>query len=159
MSQAQNPFETAQGHASPTVTQFSVFLDNRVGKLRTLLQCFTCKPYCRLHAVTVHEASDHAVVRLITNNAEDAIRTLKAAGFPYAETEVLVVEMHQDNAAAEMCGCLVGAELNIQFIYPLFGRPGRGPTLALAVDDPSLAGQILRRKGYELLGEADLSID
>lgn len=159
MSQAPNPFEIAQGHAPPTVTQFSVFLDNRVGRLRALLQAFSEKPYCRLHAVTVHEASDHAVVRLITSNAVDAVRTLRAAQFAYAETPVLVVEMADDCATAGMCSVLVAAELNIQFLYPLFGRLGRGPTVALAVDDPTLAGQILRRKGYELLGEADLAID
>lgn len=159
MSQAYNPFETMQGFSPPTVTQFSVFLDNRVGKLRQLLESFSCKPYCKLHAITVHEASDHAVVRLITNDRDETVRTLRDQSFPYAETEVLVVEMDRDNAAAEMCGCLVGAELNILFLYPLFGRIGRGPAIALAVDDPTLAGQILRRKGYELLGESDLAID
>jgi len=159
MSQAHNPFETMQGFSPPTVTQFSVFLDNRVGKLRRLLHCFSCKPYCTLHAISVHEASDHAVVRLITNDADETIRTLREQGFAYAETEVLVVEMDRDNAASEMCACLVGAELNILFMYPLFGRPGHGPAVALAVDDPTLAGQILRRKGYELLGEGDLAID
>jgi hypothetical protein len=30
------------------------------------------------------------------------------------------------------------------------------PTIAIAVDDHTLAGQILRRKGFTLLGEADL---
>lgn len=159
MSQASNPFETTQGYAPPTVTQFSVFLDNRVGKLRTLLQCFDSKPYCKLHSITVHEASDHAVVRLITSNAMDAIRTLRENDFPFAETEVLVVELEGNHTIAKMCACLVAAELNIQFVYPLFGRTGRGPAVALAVDDPTLAGQILRRKSYELLGESDLAID
>ncbi|RMH25065.1 MAG: acetolactate synthase [Planctomycetota bacterium] len=158
MSQAQNPLETTQGYAPPTVTQFSVFLDNRVGRLRSLLQAFSEKPYCRLHAVTVHEASDHAVVRLITSDAAGAIVTLREDDFAFAETEVLVVEIADHCSIAGMCAALVGAELNIQFIYPLFGLTGRAPAVALAVDDPTLAGQILRRKGYELLGESDLAI-
>lgn len=159
MSQAPKPFETTQGYSPPGVTQFSVFLDNRVGKLRTLLQAFDERPYCRLHAITVHEASDHAVVRLITSNAEDAIRTLREAEFTYAETEVLVVEMSGDCTIAKMCACLVAAELNIQFIYPLLAIANRGPAVVLAVDDPTLAGQILRRKCYDLLGESDLAMD
>ncbi len=159
MSQSPNPFETAQGYSPPSVTQFSVFLDNRVGKLRTLLQAFDERPYCRLHAITVHEASDHAVVRLITSNAEDAILTLREADFPFSETEVLVVEITGDHTIATMCACLVAAELNIQFVYPLLGMANRGPSVALAVDDPTLAGQILRRKCYELLGESDLAMD
>ncbi len=159
MSQSPNPFETAQGAATPSVTQYSVFLDNRVGKLRTLLEAFSRRPYCRLRGVSVHEASDYAVVRLITSNADEASRVLTEEGFPYSETEVLVVEMPDDCSIARMCAALVAAELNIQFINPIFGRPGRGPTVALAVDDPTLAGQILRRKSFELLGEADLALD
>jgi len=158
MSQASNPLETTQGFAAPTVTQYSVFLDNRVGRLRALLQAFSQKPYCRLHAVTVHEASDHAVVRLITSDATEAAVTLRSDDFAFAETEVLVIEIADHCSIAGLCTALVGAELNIQFIYPLFALTGRGPAVALAVDDPTLAGQILRRKGYELLGESDLAL-
>lgn len=159
MSQTPTPFETAQSYAPPTVTQFSVFLDNRVGKLRSLMGAFDEMPYCRIRSVTVHEASDHAVVRLITSSADDAIRLLRDTGFPYAETEVLVVEVEGDHTIAGICDCLVCAELNIQFVYPLFDMASRGPAVALAVDDPTLAGQILRRKSYTLLGEADLALD
>jgi hypothetical protein len=35
-------------------------------------------------------------------------------------------------------------------------RPNGTPTIALAVDDITLAGQILRRKNFRLFGEADL---
>lgn len=159
MSQAPNPLETAQSYAPPTVVQFSVFLDNRVGKLRALMQAFDDRPYCRIRAVAVHEASDHAVVRIITSNADDTISLLLDTGFPYAETAVLIVEVEGDQSLAGICDSLVCAELNIQFVYPLFDTPTRTPTIALAVDDPILAGQILRRKGYTLLGEADLALD
>jgi len=40
MGQAQFPMETTAGFSPPTVTQFSVFLDNRVGKLHELLRAF-----------------------------------------------------------------------------------------------------------------------
>jgi len=33
---------------------------------------------------------------------------------------------------------------------------GGAPTIAIAVDDQTLAGQILRNKGFRLIGEADL---
>ena len=56
-----------------------------------------------------------------------------------------------------MCLSLLAAELSIQFAYPLMVRPEGSPVIALAVDDLTLAGQILRRKEFRLLGEADLS--
>ena len=51
---------------------------------------------------------------------------------------------------------LLGAELNIHFAYPVMLRPNGTPTIALSVDDLTLAGQLLRRKDFKLLGEGDL---
>jgi hypothetical protein len=56
----------------------------------------------------------------------------------------------------QVCLFLLGAELNIRFAYPVMLSKEAPPTIALAVDDNMLAGQILRRKGFRLLGEADL---
>ena len=74
MSQGLTPLETTQGYAPPTVTQFSVFLDNKVGKLHDLVEAFDGSP-AQICALNVHEASDHAVVRLITSNAAAAAPT------------------------------------------------------------------------------------
>ena len=55
-----------------------------------------------------------------------------------------------------MCMYLLGAELNIRFAYPLMLGPDGMPTIALAVDDQTLAGHVLRQKNFRLLGEDDL---
>jgi hypothetical protein len=155
MSQAQAPMETVQGYAPPTVTQFSVFLDNKVGKLYDLVEAFDESP-AQICAINVHEASDHAVVRMITSNAAAAAAMLRRHRLPFSEREVLIVELCQGHTLASLCLSLLGAELNIHFAYPLMIRPNGAPTIALAVDDPVLAGQILRRKQFQLFGEADL---
>jgi len=71
--------------------------------------------------------------------------------------DLLIVELCDDRSLTSMCLCLLGAELSIRFAYPLLLGSGEGsPTIALAVDDYILAGQILRRKSFRLLGERDL---
>lgn len=155
MSQAGTPLETTQGYAPPTVTQFSVFLDNSVGRLYDLVEHFEDSPV-DICALSVHEASDHAVVRLITNNSRAARELLKTKSVPFAEINVLVVELCDGHTLTGLCTSLLRAELNIRFAYPLMLRPNGTPTIALASDDPTLAGQILRRKGFRLFGEYDL---
>ncbi|MBZ0171787.1 MAG: hypothetical protein K8E66_05360 [Phycisphaerales bacterium] len=155
MSSAPTPFQTMQGYAPPTVTQFSVFLNNKVGKLFDLLEGFDNSD-CQICAISVHEASDHAVVRLITNNCKIAKRQLNDESLPFGEINVLIVELTEGHTLSSMCLSLLGAELNIHFAYPLMIEPHGTPTIALATDDTTLAGQILRRKGFRLLGEADL---
>ena len=76
----QLPMGTEQGYAPPSVRQFGVFLDNRVGKLLELVQLFDDAPNVRLVAISVLDSSDHAVVRLIFDNA-DAARILLSTAF------------------------------------------------------------------------------
>jgi len=156
LSRVSTPLETTQGYAPPSVTQFSVFLDNRVGKLLDVIEVLDECSSAQICALTVHEASDFAVVRIITNYAPAAASALKERGFAFAETSVLVVELKEGHDLASLCLGLLGAELSIRFAYPLLLRPNGTPTIALAADDLQLAGQILRKKGFKLLGEADL---
>lgn len=156
MSQASTPMETAHGYSPPSVTQFSVFLTNKVGKLHDLVECLDRK-HCPISALSVHEASDHAVVRLITANAANGREALREEGLAFTERNVLVVEISGNHTLSSMCLSLLRAELSIHFAYPLMLAAGTAPRIALAVDDLTLAGQILRRKEFRLLGEADLT--
>ncbi|MEL7473498.1 MAG: acetolactate synthase [Planctomycetota bacterium] len=155
MTEAATPLETTQGYIPPTVTQFSVFLDNRVGKLHDLVDNFE-RSDCLIAAISVHEASDHAVVRILTNNAKLTRALLREDSLPFAEHSVLVVELSSGHTLTSLCISLLAAEVNIHFAYPLMLRPNGTPTIALAVDDCTFAGQILRRKNFRLFGEADI---
>lgn len=150
------PQETAQSYSPPTVSQFSVFLENKVGKLLALVRLFDEASNCHLCAFSVLEASDYAVVRMIPNNADAARVLLREHGVAFSELDLLVVELAHGHSLSSMCLHLLAAELNIRFAYPLMLRPNGTPTIALAVDDHVLAGQILRRKDFRLLGEEDL---
>jgi hypothetical protein len=155
MTESPVPLDTIQGYCPPTAVQYSVFLSNKVGKMLDLTEIFDEAPVS-MCAISVHEASDHAVVRLITNNALEARKTLKENHFPFSEHEVLVVELSEGHSLSKLCLYLLGAEINIAFAYPLMHSSSDSPAIAIAVDDPTLAGQILRRKGFKMLGECDL---
>ncbi len=155
MSQAPMPLDTTQGYAPPIVTQFSVFLPNKVGRLLDLVESFDGSR-CSICALSVNESSDCAIIRLITNKTVEARRILNEDKLAFSETDILVVELSEGHTLSSLCLSLLGAELNIQFAYPLMLRPNGTPTIALAVDDLTLAGQILRRKNFRLFGEGDL---
>jgi len=156
MSQTPSPFETMQGHSPPSVTQLSVFLDNRVGKLLDIVESFEESPECTICALSVHEASDFAVVRLIASNTPAAKAIIRERSCAFCETEVLVVELAHGHSLGQLCLYLLNAELNIKFAYPLMTESQSATRIALAVDDLHLAGMVLRRKGFTLRGEHDL---
>jgi hypothetical protein len=153
------PPETQQGggFTAPAVRQFGVFLDNKVGKLLELLQLFDDNAGLQVAAISVVDSSDHAVVRLIFNNADAARVLLRSRQYTFSEVDLLVVELDDNRTLTHVCLHLLGAEINIRFAYPVMLRMGDHPTVAIAVDDHTLAGQILLRKSYRLLGEEDLT--
>ena len=149
---------TARGYDYPSNTQFSVFLENRVGKLAELIEILDGKSL-QVVALSIAEASDYGVVRLVTTDGNRARELLRATHCPYAESEILAVELSPHQSLTTLCRCLLSAELSIHYAYPLMVRPHGAATIAIHTDDQVLASQILQRKKFCLLGESDLSSD
>ena len=157
MSAAMPPAsDTELGYAPPTVRQFSVFLDNKVGKLLELLRTIDESSSTRLAAFSITDSSDFAVVRMIFTNADAARHILRRSQYTFAETDLVIVELGEGQSLSTTCLYLLGAELNVRFAYPILLR-GELPAFAICVDDNHLAGQILLRKRFRLLAEEDLA--
>ena len=155
---SQLPQETQQGYDAPMVRQFSIFLENRVGRLLDILRMFDEAEGITIHGLAVMESSDCAVVRLIPNDSDATRAMLRESEYAFVETELLVVELSEDRPLSMLCLYLLGAELNIDFMYPMLTASyvGDGGRIALSVDDTTFAGQILRRKGFALYGNSEL---
>ena len=65
------------------------------------------------------------------------------------------MELSPDQTLTLLCRCLLGAELNIDYAYPLMVRPHGSATIAIHTDDQIMACQALHRKKFYLLGEGD----
>lgn len=139
------------------VRQFTVFLENRVGRLQMLMRAL--EEGTRVAAVSIEESADAALIRIICADPEFGRDALRQAGFSFSESEVLAVELpsslRTNHPLIAICSALLAAEINIHYVYPLLVRPN-GPAVVLYVDDPTLAAQLLIRKQFTLISEADL---
>jgi hypothetical protein len=93
---------------------------------------------------------------MIFTNADAARHILRRSQYTFAETDLIIVELGEQQCLSSACQFLLGAELNIRFAYPIMLR-GEHPAVAICVDDNHLAGQILLRKRFRLLAEEDLA--
>ncbi len=155
MSQAPVGDQTAQGYEPPRVVQFSVFLENRCGKLLELVKIFD-NQHTEIAALNVLDSADHAVVRLVTSRSDLTRRLLQRHKLAFSECDVVIVELRSGQALSNICATLLAAEVNIHYIYPLVVRPHGLPAFALNTDDQVLASQILRRRLFHVLAENDL---
>src|SRR5688500_11462125 len=102
MAQSEVSEDTTLGYDPPRNVQFSVFLDNRVGKLLELVQTFDGHAL-RVVALSISDASDYAVVRLVTSRSDLARRLLTRHGFAYSESDILVVELRPGQTLSKLC--------------------------------------------------------
>jgi hypothetical protein len=150
-------FETMEGRDYPSITQYSVFLENRVGKLLELAKIFQGSKV-KIVGLSIADSADCCIVRLVLSHPEQGRELLELADLAFAENDLVVVELHHGpQSLVEICTALIQAELNIHYAYPLIIHPLGRSALALHVDNVSAAGATLRDKGFELLCEADLT--
>lgn len=141
----------------PRVRQFTIFLENKVGRLQSLVRSLE-EGVGRIIALSIEESGDAALVRLICAHSAFGRELLRTAGVPYAESELLAVELPKrtKQPLVSICSALLAAEINIHYAYPLLHHKQGQPAMALYVDDPTLAAELLIRKGFTLLAESDL---
>ncbi len=144
------------GYELTRVRQFTVFLENKVGRLQSLVRSLE-QGVGKIVALSIEESGDAALVRLIAAHSEFGRELLKTAGFSFSETEMLAVQLPRNvkQPLVSICAVLLTAEINIHYAYPLLQGP-KGPCMALYVDDPTLAARLLIKKGFNLIGESDL---
>lgn len=149
--------KTEKEYQDPAVRQLSVFCQNRVGQFRDVLRHLE-QAMVAVHAISVTDSADFAVVRCIVDRTDAAIKVLKENNFAFTEATVLAVELPDDRKGLlEVCRALIRAEININFAYALITRPKGKAAVVLNVDGFAAAVEVLRRNGFTLLDEHDLS--
>lgn len=155
MALERPPFETLESQSFPTVRQITVFVDNRPGQLLRLTQLLDGKEI-RILALSVVDAADFAVVRLLVDLPDDALELLANAGWSVSVAELVVVRLpHGRHGLLSVWSALLSSEINIAYTYSLLAKPV-GAAVALHVDNAEIAVDTLAQRGFEVLGEPDL---
>src|SRR5262245_27249226 len=149
-------YATARGRDWPSVRQYNVFVENRVGNLLSIVRRFETTDI-RVVSLTVVDSADCAIIRMVLSDPERARAIFELAKLPITESDLLVVELPDgDQPLVQICKALLGAEISIHYAYPLMVEPHGRSALALHVEDHETAAQTLEKLGFTLLTEKDL---
>lgn len=147
---------TLRGRDWPSLRQFCIFMENRVGSLHELLRALE-RDDLRIVAMSVVDTIDFAVVRVIVDNPERGVELLRLGGFTYLENDILAVELpNEPQPYFAVINSLMRAEINIQYTYPLLYRRHPRGAIAVYIDDVDQAIRVLQHGGHTLLTENDL---
>ena len=139
------------------VRQFSVMLQNRAGALSSLVHLLKTHRIVLL-GFSVRDSNDATIVRLVVSDPESAEQVFIERGIPFTTTSMAVMELTSGaELLSEALDCLFQAETNIHFAYNLVPCPEGRSLLALCLEDYDFGCSVLRKSGFKLLFQEDLS--
>jgi len=149
-------YQTARGRNYPTLRQFTVFLENRVGQLLDVVRRFEGSKV-RIVALSINDATECCFVRFLLSHPEQGREILQRAGLAMIETDLIGIELpNSPQPLLQVCTALLQAEINIVQAYPLIARPHGNAAVAVMVDNIEMGMETLQAKGFTMLTEGDL---
>jgi len=139
--------------------QLSVISENKPGAMAKLASVLDRKKI-RVFALSIAEAGEVGLIRMVVNDAEVVVRQLESEGFMLAKSkknvEVIAVLITEQHSLSEITRLLDDNEVNIDYAYSssihLNGKSG----LILRVSDPDKSERILKENGIRTLTTTDL---
>jgi hypothetical protein len=149
--------KTEKGRQGDEVKQFSIFLENKVGRLLDIVKMFS-QAQVHVVALSILDTADAAIVRLVADDPDKARTFLQEHGLAFTEVTLVVVELSSSATDLKaVLTALLQAECNIHSAYSLLTRPRGKAALALHVEDSDVAASVLQSNQFKILTQRDIS--
>jgi hypothetical protein len=136
------------------IKQVSVFLDNRPGALSEVIE-HVDKFQMKIFALSIADAGEFGLVRMITEDPERAAKDLEDADFILAKskknTEVIAILITESGTVSEIAKMLGDKDLNIEYAYSSAVLIDGKLAVVLRVNDLNKAEKILRENNISIL--------
>lgn len=137
------------------VKQLSVFIENREGRLKEVLQALKNNGV-NIVSMSLADTSEYGLLRLLVTNPEGGKAALKGAGFSVMLTDVLAIKLsHQVGKLQELLVAICDENINIEYMYAL--STGKDDaSVVLKASDLEKAAKALQEKGVEVVTAAEI---
>ena len=126
------------------VKQLSLFVENKPGTLADVCQALG-RQKISIHALSVSDAVDHAVIRMVVDQAERAIHLLGEHGVLVVERDVLMLKgRNQPGEMATIARKLARSRVNIDYAYTATPPGASEGVMVLRVSDMKKARRVLK---------------
>jgi len=140
------------------VYQISVFLENRAGQLAEITKDLADHGM-DLRAISIAEASDYGVLRMIVDDSAKAASVLQEYGYVYSMTPVLVVSVADaPGGLAPVLGILAEDQIDIEYMYSLFTHKEGKAYMVFRVSDEKRFVSHLEKNGITPATRSELNL-
>ena len=144
------------------ITQVSVFLDNRPGSLFEVMSLLDNNKQ-KVFALSIADAGEFGLVRLITEEPEKAAQLLEEADFNLAKskknTEVTAIFVSPQNRLSKITKILGDGGINIEYAYSSAVHVDGQVALILRASNIEKAEQMFTANGVAVLSLEEIKKD
>ena len=132
------------------IKQISLFVENKPGRMAKVSKTLS-DAGVNIRALTVAEAGDFGVIRMVVDDPEKGYQVLHDNGFTVSETEVLAVEMKDiPGGLYEIVNTLGKSDVNVDYAYAFVTTKAERAMLIIRVDNLEKARRVLTDAGIKL---------
>ncbi len=134
-----------------TVEQLSIFLENKSGGLADVLDVLA-RGGVNLRALSLADAADIGILRVIVDDPEKAYAALREAGLVARRTRVVAIEVpDRPGGLAATLAALRPSGLNLEYMYAFPTKRGEAAVVVVRFEEPEKAIPILQGAGVRVL--------
>ena len=136
-----------------TVQLVAVFAENRPGQAEHITGVLAHADL-NIRCITVASSGGFGVMKLLVNDPDSACQALKQAGFAATLMPVVAVEMpDKPGALHAVAHCLAADNINLANTSGFVAN--NRAILVIEVEDPALAGDVLKKHGLHVLTQRE----
>ena len=139
------------------IKQMSVFLENNPGSLHAMTSVLA-QNKIDMRALSLAEASDFGIARIIVDDVYKATTVLKDEGYVHSVAPVLGVAIPDvPGGLAEVLQVLAGAKVNVEYMYAFLGGKNVNKAyMIFRVADNAAASAALSAQGIKTVEQEEM---
>lgn len=127
------------------VKQVSAFIENKAGRLSEMADILAANNI-DISALSLADASDYGILRMIVNHPEEAVKVLKESGIICQVTTTLAVAMDDTPGGfANTLHILTDAGIEVKYMYACIGHSTGKALMIVSVDEPEIADKLIAK--------------
>ena len=138
------------------IKQISIFVENKPGRMAGVAKALG-DAGVNIRALTIAEAGDFGVVRMVVDDMERGYTALREKSFMVSETDVLAVEIKDvPGGLYEIVNSLGMNNVNVEYAYAFVTAKAERAMLILRVDDVKRATEVLNEAGVRVATKGEI---
>ena len=140
-----------------TVKQISVFVENKPGRLAEMAALLGQQDI-DMRALSIAEAEDFGIVRIIVDDAYNTAQVLKEAGYVFSITPVLAAAIPDEPGGLSRILDFLGENgINLEYTYAFIAREKGLAYMIMRVTDNEKAIEVLSKQGIRLVCQHEIA--